>query len=90
MRQATRRSSSSELKITPYTVFGVLFVVLGTIALGRPNFTLPGKRSEVMVQNQKVLIETSRVISIPRVASAIEVALGIGLVFFGSRKPRQR
>jgi hypothetical protein len=43
-----------------------------------------------MVQNQKVLIETSRVISIPRVASAIEVALGIGLVFFGSRKPRQR
>jgi hypothetical protein len=78
------------MKITLYTAFGVLFIVLGTIALVRPNLTLAGKKDQVMIGNQKVLIETSRVISIPRVASATEVALGIGLLFFGSRKPRQR
>jgi hypothetical protein len=78
------------MKITLYTAFGVLFVVLGVIALIHPNFAMPGKRNEVMIQNHRVLIETSRVISIPRVASATEVVLGFGLIFFGSRKSRSR
>jgi hypothetical protein len=78
------------MKVTLYIVFGVLFVVLGVIALIHPNFALPSKKNEVMIENHRVLIETSRVISIPRVASAMEVALGIGLVFFGSLKSRSR
>lgn len=90
MQSPGRRGTRGDMKITLYTVFGVVFFVLGIIALIRPNFALPSKKSEMMIQNQKVLIETSRIISIPRPISATEVALGIGLVFFGSRKPRKR
>jgi hypothetical protein len=78
------------MKITPHAAFGVLFLVLGVIALIHPNFALPGKTDEVTIANQKVLIETRRIISIPRLASAIEVALGIGLILVGSRKPPRR
>jgi hypothetical protein len=77
-----------EVTITAYTLFGILFFVMGIVALIHPNLELPGKKDEVTIANQKVLIETHRVISIPRAASATEVALGIGLIFFGSRKPR--
>jgi hypothetical protein len=77
------------VKITFYTVFGILLVVVGIVALIRPNFALPAKRHEEMIMNQKVLIETRRVISIPRAASATELVLGLGLIFFGSRPPRQ-
>ena len=90
MRRGTKRTSIGQTRITIYTVFGVLFAALGVIALVHPNFVLPGKKSEMVVGNQKVLIETSRVISVPRVISASEVALGIGMAFFGSRKPRNR
>jgi hypothetical protein len=75
------------MRITLHAAFGVLFLILGVVALIHPNFALPGKKDEVMIANQKVLIETRRIISIPRLASAIEVALGIGLIFVGSRKP---
>jgi hypothetical protein len=75
------------MKITLHAAFGVLFLVLGVVALIHPNFALPGKKDEVMIADQKVVIETRRIISIPRLASGIEVVLGIGLIFFGSRKP---
>jgi hypothetical protein len=75
------------MKITLHVAFGVLFLVLGVVALIHPNFALRGKKDEVMIADQKVLIETRRIISIPRLASGIEVVLGIGLIFFGSRKP---
>jgi hypothetical protein len=78
------------MKVTVYSWFGVLFTIAGVIALVHPNFTLPGKKDEVMIANQKVIMETNRIISIPRVASGTEVVLGIGMIVFGSRKPRQR
>jgi hypothetical protein len=75
-------------KVTPYTVFGVLFLVLGIAALIKPNFSYRvGQRQEITV-NQRVVIETRKVVSIPRPASAAEVVLGAALVFFGSRKLR--
>jgi hypothetical protein len=75
------------MKITLHAAFGVLFLVLGVLALIHPTFALPGKKTELMIGDQKVLNETRRIISIPRFASGIEVVLGIGLIFFGSRKP---
>jgi hypothetical protein len=84
MRNVTPRRSS--FKVTPYTLFGALFFVLGIVALIHPTFILPGKKNQVMVAGQKLVIETSRVVSIPRPASATEVVLGLGLIFFGSRK----
>ena len=75
-------------KVTPYTIFGVLFFVAGVVALIHPTFVLPGKQDKVTVAGQQLVIQTSRVISIPRVASAVEIVLGAGLIFFGSRKLR--
>ena len=76
-----------KLKITFHAACGIFFVVIGVIALIHPNFTLPGKKDTVTIANQHVVIETHRVISIPRAASATEVALGIGLIIFGSVAP---
>lgn len=77
------------MKITFYTIFGLVLVVVAIVALVRPSWALPAKKHEQMIANQRVLIETRRVVTIPRVASATELALGIGLIFFGSRPPRQ-
>ncbi len=76
------------MKVTAYTILGILFFVLGLVALIHPNFALPGKQQQVTVAGQHLVIQTSRVISIPRAASAAEVVLGLGLIFFGSRKLR--
>jgi len=77
------------MRVTAHTIFGVIFVALGILAVIHPNFTLPGKKDEVTIANQRVVIETHRVVSIPRAASATEVALGLGLIFFGSLKPKR-
>jgi hypothetical protein len=77
------------VKVTFYSVFGVILVVVATVALIRPSWALPAKRHQEMIANQRVLIETRRVVSIPRVASVTELVLGLGLIFFGSRPPRQ-
>ena len=78
------------MKVTVYTVFGFLFLVLGAVALIHPNFAFPAKKDTVTIANQKVLIETSRVVSVPRSISAAEVVLGAGMIFFCSRTPRPR
>jgi len=81
-----------KIRVTFFTGWGILIVAAGVIALIHPNLTLPGKKENVTIANQRVLIETHRVISIPRAASATEVVLGIGLIIFGSidlpRRPR--
>jgi hypothetical protein len=81
--------STSRVKVTFYTVFGVVLVAVAVVALIRPSWALPAKKHEETVANQQILIETRRVISIPRVASATELVLGLGLIFFGSRPPRE-
>jgi len=75
-------------KLTPYSVFGVLFLALGIIALIKPNFSYRVSQREEITANQRVVIETRKVVSIPRPASAAEVVLGAALLFFGSRKLR--
>ena len=84
--KVVRARKTGSMKITAYTIFGILFFVAGVVALIHPNFVLPGKKNEMTIAGQQVVIETSKVISIPRLASAAEVVLGLGLVFFGSRK----
>jgi hypothetical protein len=77
------------VKITFYTVFGALLVIVGIVALIRPNIPFPANRHEQMIANQRVLIETRRIVTIPRPASVTELVLGLGLIFFGSRPQRQ-
>jgi hypothetical protein len=88
MANADNLQNARTMKITAYTIFGIFFFLLGVVALIHPNFVLPGKKTQVTIAGQQVLMETSRVVSIPRAASAAEVVLGLGLVFFGSRKLR--
>lgn len=77
------------MKITFYSVFGIFLVIVAVIALIRPTWALPAKQRQETIANQRVLVETRRIISIPRAASATELVLGLGLIFFGSRPPRQ-
>jgi hypothetical protein len=75
-------------KVTSYTVFGILFSVLGIAALIAPNFSYVVNKQEQITDKRRILTETRRVISIPRPASIAEIVLGLGLVYFGSRKLR--
>jgi len=77
------------VKVTFYTVIGVILVAIAIAALVRPNWTLPANKREETIASQRVLIETRRIVRIPRVASATELVLGLGLIFFGSRPPRE-
>jgi hypothetical protein len=74
--------------VTSYTVFGALFLVLGIVALIKPNFSYVVNKQEQIIDNRRILMQTRRVISIPRPASIAEILLGLGLVYFGSRKLR--
>lgn len=78
------------MKPTTHNVFGLIFLVAGIIALIHPNFTLPGKKDTVTIANQHMVIETHRIVSVPRVASGTEVVLGVGLIIFGSMPGARR
>lgn len=77
------------MKVTFYTVIGVILVAVAIAALIRPSWTLPANKREETIASQRVVIETRRVVRIPRIASATELVLGLGLIFFGSRPPRE-
>jgi hypothetical protein len=68
------------------TLFGLVFILLGAAALIRPQVKMPAKESEIAIGNQKVKLQTQRIIEIPRAMSGLVIVAGCALVFLGTRK----
>ncbi|MGH9692170.1 MAG: hypothetical protein ACRD4C_14025 [Candidatus Acidiferrales bacterium] len=69
-----------------WLVSGIVLILLGIGALIRPNIEMPAKREEVHIQQQRVLIETRRIVSVPRLLSGLLILGGAGLIFLGTRR----
>jgi hypothetical protein len=51
---------------------------------------MPAKRTEVQVLDQKLLVETRRIVTIPPLLSGLLIAAGAGLVVLGPRTTATR
>jgi hypothetical protein len=59
---------------------GVLLILLGLAAMLRPNIVMPAKHSQTQVGGQTVLIETRRVVEVPRPLSGLVMLCGALLI----------
>jgi hypothetical protein len=74
------------MKIHPFVVIGVLLVACGIAALFHPNLSMPSKKSEIQIGSVKTIVETTRIIEIPKVFSMLLMIAGGSLVFLSTRK----
>jgi hypothetical protein len=70
-----------------FALIGVVFILLGIAALIHPRLKLPARERELDIGNQKVRLETQRIIEIPQILSGLVIVSGCALIFLGSRKP---
>lgn len=55
----------------------------------RPNLLMPAKRETLQIAGQKVVMETRRVVTIPRPLSGLVIVSGGGLILLGIQKRRR-
>ncbi len=74
------------MKPTFFILGGVVLILLGAGALVRPNVMMPAKRQDLVIQGQRVKIETRRVVAIPRPLSILVVVCGVGFILLRNQE----
>jgi uncharacterized membrane protein HdeD (DUF308 family) len=74
------------MKIHPFTVIGVLLIAAGIAALIHPNLSMPSRKRELQISGQKVIMETTRIVEIPKVFGVLLMIAGGSLIFLSTRK----
>jgi hypothetical protein len=74
------------MKIHPFVVLGVLLIGCGIAALIHPNLSMPSKKRELQISGEKVIMETTRIVELPRVFSVLLLLAGGSLIFLSTRK----
>ena len=74
------------MKIHPFVVLGVLLIGCGIAALIHPNLSMPSKKQEVVIDSQKAIVETTRIVELPKVFSVLLLIAGGSLIFLSTRK----
>ena len=79
----SRRGASANLLLAA----GALVIVLGVYGLVRPNLLMPAKRQTLQIAGQNVVMETRRIVAIPRPLSGLLILGGLGLVLMSIQRP---
>jgi hypothetical protein len=74
------------MKVHPFVVVGVLLIACGIAALIHPNLSMPSKKRELQISGEKVIMETTRIVELPRVFSVLLMIAGGSLIFLSTRK----
>lgn len=74
------------MKIHPYVLMGALFIALGIAAFIHPNVSLPSKKKEIEISGVRTIIETTRIIQIPKVFGVLLMVAGGSFIFLSTRK----
>jgi hypothetical protein len=74
------------MKIHPFVVLGVLLIGCGIAALIHPNLSMPSRKRELQIRGEKVIMETTRIVELPRVFSVLLLLAGGSLIFLSTRK----
>jgi hypothetical protein len=65
---------------------GLVVIALGIYGMVRPNLLMPSKKQNLEIGGQRVVMETRRVVALPRPLSGMVVVCGIGLILLGIPK----
>ena len=85
---ATMRVITQQIAVVLRIGAGVLMIALGIYAMVRPNLLMPVKRETLQIAGQKVVMETRRIVAIPRPLSGLIIVSGGGLILLGIAKRR--
>ena len=75
------------MKFNSLAIFGVLFIVLGIAGLAHPNVVMPAKKQEIEIAGSRVIMETRRVVTIPKVLGVLLVVAGGAALFLSQVSP---
>ena len=78
------------MKFNSLAIFGVLFIVLGIAGLAHPNVMMPAKKQEIEIAGSRVIMETRRVVTIPKVLGVLLVVAGGAALFLSQVSPDKR
>jgi hypothetical protein len=76
------------MKVHPYVIMGILFIALGIAGLVHPNVSMPSKKSEIEIAGTKTIMETTRIIQIPKVFAVLLLVAGGSFIFLSTAKPK--
>jgi hypothetical protein len=74
------------MKIHPFVVLGILLIGCGIAALIHPNLSMPSRKRELQISGEKVIMETTRIVELPKVFSVLLLVAGGSLIFLSTRK----
>jgi uncharacterized membrane protein HdeD (DUF308 family) len=74
------------MKFNFTVMVGVLVIGLGIAALVHPQIVMPASKQEVGIGNQKVIVETRRIVTIPTVLGVLIILCGAGLILQSTRR----
>lgn len=75
------------MKFNSLVIFGILFLALGIGSLVHPNIVMPGKKQELQIAGQKVIMETRRVVTVPGVLGVLLILAGGAALFLRQVNP---
>ena len=78
------------MKFNSLTIFGVLFIALGIAGLAHPNVVMPAKKQEIEIAGSRVIMETRRVVEIPKILGVLLVVAGGAALFLSQVNPNLR
>ena len=78
------------MKFNSLAIVGVLFVVLGIAGLVHPNVVMPAKKQEIEIAGSRVIMETRRVVEIPKILGVLLVVAGGAALFLSQVTPNLR
>jgi hypothetical protein len=78
------------MKFHPIAIVGILLMACGVVTLIWPQMSMPAKKQEVEIGAGKAIIETRRIVTLPRPFSALLILAGVGQIFFTCRVPTKK
>ena len=75
------------MKFNSLVIFGILFLALGIGGLVHPNIVMPGKKQELQIAGQKVIMETRHVVTVPGVLGVLLILAGGAALFLSQVNP---
>lgn len=73
------------MRFHPIAIVGILLVAAGIAALIHPQLSMPARTEEVQVASGKAIIETRRIVTLPKPFCALLIFAGAAQIFLVCR-----
>lgn len=80
------KGENDGMKFNFFAIVGVLVIGLGIAALVHPRVMMPASHRELEIASRKVIMETRRIVDVPRILGVVIIFCGAGMVFLGARR----